>query len=165
MARKSARVAGASLAVFGLAGMLGVGTTSPMTEFFHTFLGALLACAGFWAGRARCRLEETRMIQFINAVRHGGHVRVRAEGGNAVAVENDGEDASGRDPSHVFEWLRRGRICRRGDGRDERDRKRSRDGSGSRSVPSRLPRTCWPGGWSGGLAEGEMTGRTWGKGR
>lgn len=53
MAKKYARVAGALLTVLGLAGMLGVGTTNPMTDFFHAFLGLLLAYAGFGGGGER----------------------------------------------------------------------------------------------------------------
>lgn len=40
VARKYVRVAGASLAVLGLARTLGVGITSPMTDFLHVFVGA-----------------------------------------------------------------------------------------------------------------------------
>lgn len=43
MARKYGRVAGASLTVLGLLGMLGVGTTSLVADLFHAFLGLFLA--------------------------------------------------------------------------------------------------------------------------
>lgn len=48
---------GVGLFLLGGACMLGVGTTSPVVDLDHLFVGGLLAYAGFW-----CRNEEARTI-------------------------------------------------------------------------------------------------------